>query len=481
MNVRVRFAPSPTGELHIGSARTALFNFLFAWHHGGTFILRIEDTDAERSKPEYVQNILESFQWLGINWDEGPEAGGDFGPYFQGERLLLYRKHAEELLEKGQAFLCYCAPEELERKRKEAQAEKRKPRYDGTCRTLSSQQEKIFIEQGRSRVFRLKQDESRAVVFTDLLRGEIRFPADEIDDFVLMKSDGTPAYNFACAVDDALMNITHVIRGDDHISNTPKQVLVYQALGLPLPQFAHIPQILGPDKARLSKRHGAQGVLEYKKQGYLPDALVNFIARLGWSYDDKQEVFSRQELAEKFSLEDISLSPAVFDVNKLEWLNTVYLKNLPDLDLANKISPLMRENGLSPDMETLVKAIPLIRERIKKLSDAPPLLDFLFKEAPVSEKEKQKYFPTDNAANKHLMEKALNVLLDVSDFSASSLDGVLRALAQEQKVSAKDLLQPLRVVLTGKSVSPPLFESMALMGKEKVVYRLKNFISALIS
>ncbi|MBI5166870.1 MAG: glutamate--tRNA ligase, partial [candidate division NC10 bacterium] len=370
--VRVRFAPSPTGYLHVGGARTALYNWLFARHHKGTFILRIEDTDVERSTEEAAGAIVEGMTWLGLEWDEGP--------YRQAERLKLYQKYARELVEAGRAYYCYCTPEELEARRKTALAEGRSPKYDGRCRDLRER------DKTRPHAIRLRLPQVGRTVVHDLIHGDVVFENAELDDFILLRSDGFPTYNFACVVDDSLMGITHVIRGDDHLSNTPRQVLLYQALGFSPPQFAHLPMILGPDRTRLSKRHGATSVQAYKEIGYLPEALVNYLARLGWSHGD-QEVFSREELIQYFSLEKVGKTPAVFDPAKLEWLNGHYLRSAEPARLADLLPSFWEEGGVGRggelarrDKSWLQGVARLFQERAKTLSELAYSTRFLFAE-----------------------------------------------------------------------------------------------------
>ncbi|MFY9204018.1 MAG: glutamate--tRNA ligase, partial [Limnochordia bacterium] len=338
--VRVRFAPSPTGYLHVGGARTALFNYLYAKHHHGVFVLRIEDTDLARSTEASTRAILDSMAYLGLDWDEGPEKGGDYGPYFQSQRLELYKEYAEKLLSMGRAYECYCTPEELDQIRQEAAAQGRDPKYDGRCRNLTDTQRREFVRQGRKPVIRFKADFEGTTLVDDLIRGQVIFDNNQLDDFVIIKSDGMPTYNFAVVIDDALMRITHVIRGEDHLSNTPKQIQIYQALGFAVPQFAHIPMILGPDRTRLSKRHGATSVGQFQEEGYLAEAMVNYLALLGWAYDDSQTIFSKTELIEKFSLSKVSKNPAVFDLAKLQWMNGVYIRELSLDELYQRTLPL---------------------------------------------------------------------------------------------------------------------------------------------
>ncbi len=486
MSIRVRFAPSPTGYLHIGGVRTALYNFLFARQNKGAFVLRIEDTDSERSDTTFTESILRSMDWLGLKPDEGPGINEKFSPYYQSERKQkgIYKEYADKLLADGKAYYCYCTPEELDAKRKQAMTEKKPPRYDGTCRNQGAGGR----EQGAGKkVVRFKNDNEGAILLNDLIRGEISFDKKNLDDFIIVKSDGLPVYNFACVVDDALMEISHVIRGDDHISNTPRQILLYEALGFPLPQFAHIPMILGSDKARLSKRHGATSVEAYKEDGYLPEAMLNFLARLGWAYDDKQEIFSMAELIEKFSLEAVSKNPAVFNPEKLLWLNSHYIMQKADDALANMILEVLESQGMvkgtgyrvqgaGKEKEVILKAIPLIKERMKTLKEAAALLDFFFvDEVKIDEQAKQKFLtkPETLAALKDMA----HLLSDTEPFTHAELETRIRQFVDEKKIKLKDILQPLRVILTGKSVSPPLLESMEILGKETTLARLNKFLA----
>ncbi len=478
-NVRVRFAPSPTGYLHLGGVRTALYNFLFARNMKGAFVLRIEDTDAERSDTAFTENILRSMDWLGLKPDEGPNINEKFGPYYQGERKKkgIYKEFADKLLAEEKAYYCTCTPEELDAKRKQAMAEKRPPRYDGTCRNLATGNREQAT--GERKVIRFKNDGDGSIVMNDLIRGEISFDKKNLDDFIIVKSDGLPVYNFACVVDDALMEISHVIRGDDHISNTPRQILLYEALGFPLPQFAHIPMILGSDKARLSKRHGATSVEAYKDEGYLPEAMLNFLARLGWAYDDKQEIFSMEELIGKFSLEAVSKNPAVFNPEKLLWLNSHYIMQKSDEQLVDMILESRSQESevrSQNEREVVLKAVPLIKERMKTLKEAAALLDFFFAdEVKIDEQAKQKFLtkPETLAALKDMA----HLLTATEPFTHTELGMRIKAFAQEKNLKLKDILQPLRVILTGKTVSPPLLESMEILGKEATLARLNKFLS----
>ncbi len=454
--VITRFPPSPTGHLHLGGARTALFNWLFARRHRGKFILRFEDTDRERSKPEYVNSIMEALKWLGLNWDEGP--------YFQSERLHIYHNFAHKLWEEGKAYYCECSKELLEEKKKKRLEMGLKPGYDQTCRSKN-----LGPKEGR--VLRLKVPEIGDIVVEDLLRGKIIFSADEIDDFILLRSDGTPTYHFAVVVDDIEMKITHVIRGDDHLSNTPKQILIYKSLGVNPPYFAHIPMVLGPDGARLSKRHGARSVLEYREEGYLPFALINYLARLGWGYGD-EEYFSVKDLIEKFSLEKINLAPARFDPDKLLAVNAYWIKNTSSDLLLKYLQPFLKNYSVSsfPE-EYLISAIDTVKPRTKTLKEMVDMLHFyLVEEIDYEENSAQKYL------TKTVLPCLEKFLLDLKNLPLEDhkLESYFKDLTQTFGIKLKDLAQAIRVSLTGRSVSPGLFEIIRILGKERVERRLKK-------
>lgn len=468
--VRVRFAPSPTGDLHVGGARTALYNWLFARHQHGELLLRIEDTDVERSTAESAEAIVESLQWLGLDWEEGP--------YRQAERLAIYREHADRLIEAGRAYRCVCTPEELEERRKTALAAGRSPRYDGRCRDRRVGVEKPWA-------LRLRVDDAGVTVVKDLIHGEVRFENAELDDFILVRSDGLPTYNFAVVVDDALMQITHVIRGDDHLSNTPKQIQVYGALDFALPQFAHVPMILGPDRTRLSKRHGATSVLAFRDLGYLPEALVNYLVRLGWSHGD-QEIFSRDELVRYFDLARVGHTPAVFDQVKLDWLNGHYLRQADPKRLADLLVGFWLKSGI-PDNEIEAAAsrwsnrghtssfgeavVQAFGERAKTLWELAQDSRFLFRIAiEYDVRAKDKYFRPET--RKHLQE-VRDRIGSVGSFDAATLEKLYRDFVAERGLKLGDVAQPTRIALTGLSVSPPLFQVMELLGREICVERLE--------
>ncbi|GIW46625.1 MAG: glutamate--tRNA ligase [Deltaproteobacteria bacterium] len=463
MSVRTRFAPSPTGSLHIGGARTAIFNWLFARHHGGRFILRIEDTDRTRSTEESIAEIIDAMKWLGLEWDEGP--------FRQSERLHVYKSHIEKLLEAGKAYRCYCTQEELEAKREEAQRQGRVYRYDGKCRYLKSQPANAPF------TVRLLTPEVGTIEVEDLIRGTIVFDAKDIDDFIIQKTDGFPTYNFAVVVDDATMSITHVIRGDDHLANTPKQILIYKALGYELPKFAHVSMILGPDRTKLSKRHGATSVIAYREMGYLPEALVNYLTRLGWSYGD-QEIFSREELIEKFTLDNVGKSPAVFNPEKLLWLNGWYIRNKPVEEIARLVLPFLEKRGVKTTLnEKLIKVVNSLRERAKTLKElADASLYFFTDEIEYDESARKKFLTPEIVP---IFRDLIERLSSLSDFSASELQRVFGEIIEQKGLKLVQVAQPVRVALTGKTVSPGIFEVMEILGKEKVLERLERAIKAI--
>jgi glutamyl-tRNA synthetase len=458
--IRVRFAPSPTGHLHIGGARTALFNYLFARHHGGTFVLRIEDTDRSRSTEEYIESIMDGMMWLGLGWDEGP--------FRQTERFDIYRSYIEKLLSEGKAYRCYCTAEELEERRKEALEKGLPPKYDGRCKGLGEP------VPGRTPSVRFKMPSDGHVVVEDLVKGRIVFENKELDDLIIMRSDGTPTYNFVVVVDDVEMGITHVIRGDDHLNNTPKQMHIYGALGYEMPVFAHLPMILGSDKTRLSKRHGATSVIAYRDEGFLPDALVNYLVRLGWSHGD-QEVFTREELIKYFSFEAVGSSASVFNPEKLLWLNAEYMKKTPPEELCDYVRPFLIGQGIIAedavlDGKWLMKAIVTLAERAKTLVELAASLRFYISE----------YVDIDpKAGEKFLNDKALPYLKDIRDelsaldtFDHASLEGSFKRVTERHAIKLGALAQPVRVAVVGRTESPGIFDVLEVLGKEKTLKRL---------
>jgi len=464
--VRVRFAPSPTGHLHIGGARTAFYNWLYARHYKGTFILRIEDTDRTRSTEEYINAIIEGMKWLGLDWDEGP--------YRQTDRFDVYKSYADKLLAEGKAYFCYCSPEELEQRRQEALAQGKTLKYDGRCRNRDK-------GQGKNAAVRFKMPQEGETVVHDLIRGRIVFENAQLDDLIIIRSDGTPTYNFTVVVDDVDMSITHVIRGDDHLNNTPKQIHIYTALGYEIPLFAHLPMILGADKTRLSKRHGATSVTAYKEMGYLPDALVNYLVRLGWSHGD-QEVFTRDELIQYFSFENIGKSAAVFNPEKLLWLNSHYIMNSASEKLAELVIPFLITQGIigksqSLNKEWLSKAITPLKERSKTLTElANSLRYYIADDVEYNEKAKAKFL---NEGSRDILIELKDKLMVVRDFSAEEIEKVFRAIIEKHNVKLGNLAQPVRVAITGSTESPGIFEVLEIMGKEKTLKRLEKAINTI--
>ena len=455
--VITRFPPSPTGYLHIGGARTALFNWLFSHNRGGKFILRIEDTDVERSTEESVNAILESMEWLELTWDEGP--------YFQTKRLNVYRGYAEKLVDSGYGYWCECTPEELEIRRSTAMAEGRKPKYEGTCRLKG-------LEPGPNRVLRFRSPDAGTTVLRDIIKGPIEFDNSELDDLVILKSDGIPTYNFAVVVDDITMGVTHVIRGDDHVNNTPRQILIYKALGAKLPEFGHVPMIHGEDRSPLSKRHGATSVMEYKKMGFLPEALVNCLVRLGWSYGD-QEIFSRAELIEKFTLENVGKSPSIFTMEKLLWLNAHYIKEKRPEELVAHLRPflVLRNYPDKPDAY-IAGAIRTLQARAHTLVEMADSMRFYMVDEIEFDPDAAGEFLT--AEMKTVFDRLITQLSTLESFDEKSLEPVFRNIAGDLKIKLGKIAQPVRVALTGATRSPGLFEIMEVLGKEAVLKRLQK-------
>ena len=464
--IRTRFAPSPTGDLHIGGARTALFSWLLARHHHGIFVLRIEDTDVARSTQESIQVILDAMTWLGMDWDEGP--------YYQAQRIGLYRDAAEKLVEEGKAYHCYCTPEELEAKRENALKTGVKPKYDRTC----LHRKPPYPERPFAIRF-LSPNEGKTVV-EDLIQGRVEFDNAELDDLIILRSDGFPTYNFSVVVDDATMGITHVIRGNDHLNNTPRQIQIYRAMDYPLPQFGHVSMILGPDKKKLSKRHGAQSVMEYQKLGYLPQAVVNYLVRLGWAYGDQEE-FTLEELVEKFSLEAVGKSPAAINPGKLDWLNGQYLKRMGLDQLAEAVLPFLRAKGyllgeLTDREKTLLgRAVQSLRERAKTLVEMADLMEFYFRhEIVYEEKASEKFLGKETAP---LFEEILQALSKVENLDKEHSHRLIEELAERRSEGLVKIAQPLRVALTGKTASPPMDEVMEALGKEEIVRRIEKAVA----
>lgn len=481
-DVRVRFAPSPTGAPHIGSLRTALFVWLWARHTGGKFILRVEDTDQKREVENGLELIMDSLKFLGLEWDEGPDIGGPTGPYVQSERLPIYQAHAKILLDNGAAYPCYCTPERLEQMRKEQQARGEPTRYDRRCRNYSAAERAAHEQAGESKVIRLAVPLDGKTTLHDFVHGDITINNKDVDDQVLLKTDGFPTYHLAVVVDDHLMKISHVMRADEWIPSFPKHVLLYQAFGWDVPEHGHLPDVLGTDKKKLSKRHGATSVLQFRDEGYLPDALVNFLARLGWSYDDKTEIFSRAELVEKFTLDKIEHAGAVFDAAKLDWVNAHYIRQLSDDEFATRLLPFFERANIKADPAILRAFASPLKERMKKLSDAVSLADFLFVDEVTYDPQTLIGKGMDAASARTTLKTAQSTL---EKFPQGTLDddekveAELRVAADQLGMKYAPFFGTLRVALTGKTASPPLAPSMRLLGREKVLNRISHAIKLL--
>jgi glutamyl-tRNA synthetase len=475
--VRVRFAPSPTGALHIGGVRTALFNWLFARHHQGTFILRIEDTDRTRSTDESIRIIIDGMQWIGMNWDEGPSVmpDGAVKGFRQTERMDIYREYADRLLRDNKAYHCFCSPEELDARRKEAMAAGRPPKYDRKCWGLKTPPE------GRTPVLRFHSIDEGQTVVRDLVRGAVTFENQQLDDLIIMRSDGFPTYNFAVVVDDVTMQITHVIRGDDHLNNTPRQIQIYRALGQEPPAFAHLPMILGSDKTKLSKRHGATAVTEYKDLGYLPEALMNYLARLGWSHGD-QEVFSIAELIEKFTLENVGKAPAVFNPEKLVWLNHHYIQQAEPGRLAGLVLELLKKDGAvqdgkEPDAEWMQKLVKILTERSHTLVEMKTsALPFIQDTIVIDEKAKTKHLTPDVAP---LLVELAGALKALEPFAHDGIEKAFNGIVAAKSIKLGTLAQPVRVALTGGTVSPGIYDVIEVMGRDKVLKRIEEAVGTI--
>jgi nondiscriminating glutamyl-tRNA synthetase len=475
--VRTRFAPSPTGFLHIGGARTTLYNWLFARRHGGTFVLRIEDTDEVRSTDESVTAILDSIKWLGLDWDEGPLDGktdkGPHAPYYQMKRVDIYRKYLNQLLDAGKAYKCYCTKEELDEMRKLAQLEKRPPRYDGRCRALTDAKRKELEAAGKKFSIRFKMPVDGTTIVDDQIRGKVAFENNLQQDLVIWKTTDGPTYNFCCVIDDHLMEISHVIRGDEHLSNTPSQIQIYYALGWTPPVFAHLSMILGPDGSKLSKRHGATSVLEYRDQGYLPHTMRNYLALLGWSTSESQQLFTDEELVAKFDLAGCQKSPATFDTVKLNWMNGEYIRQTKLDDLVKLAAPFLDKEGLTgkpgPDLK---KTVALEHEKFKLLSDIPRLVDFFYKPVQFDPKAFDKVLKAPGA--KQVLLDLADALQNFAPFEDKALEARIRQFVADKGLKNGQVFHPIRVATTGRTEGPTLFLMMEVMGRDEVIARLKN-------
>ncbi|MFN3975197.1 MAG: glutamate--tRNA ligase [Dehalococcoidia bacterium] len=493
MWVRVRYAPSPTGEPHVGNIRTALFNWLFARHHGGAFIVRIEDTDRERLVPGALEAILEGLQWLGLDWDEGPTPDGQssfgpYSPYFQSQRLPLYHQAAQALMERGWAYECFCTPHELEAMRQEQQRLRQPPGYWGKCRTLAPQEKEALRAQGRKSVvrFRVPREPGEEVIVHDLIRGEVRWRTALLDDFVCLKGDGFPTYHLAVVVDDHTMGITHVLRAEEWLPSTPRHLLLYRALGWEPPLFAHLPMILGPDRSKLSKRHGATSIREYKRLGYLPEAMVNFLALLGWSLDETTEIISREDLVRHFSLERVTKAGAIFNLEKLTWMNGVYIRRLAPQELAHRLLPFLErpqaEGGLPDsvprplDRGYLLRIVPLVQERLFTLAEAASLTDFFFLDDLDYDPALLVQKGMDRPATRRTLKAVLDALCTITTWDAPSLEGLLRPLCDALGQKTGQVFGAIRVATTGRTAAPPLFQTLEVLGKERSLKRLEAAI-----
>lgn len=475
-NIKVRFAPSPTGHLHIGGARTALFNYLYARKTGGKFLLRIEDTDLARSSIESEQVIIDGLKWLGIQWDEGIGVGGYHGPYRSTERTDIYKPYIEKLISEDKAYYCYCSPEELEAERQELLAKGEMPRYTGRCRNLSSEQRRTLEAQGRKPSIRFRVPEDKVISVDDKVRGLVEFESNGIGDFIIVKSDGIPVYNFAVTVDDYLMEITHVIRAEEHLSNTPRQILIYEALGFELPEFAHVSLILGSDRTKMSKRHGSTWVEQYRGAGYLPEAIVNFLALLGWSPGEEREIFSLEEIIERFSLERVSKNPAVFDIEKLNWMNGQYIKNTPVEKIAQLAIPHLKEKGYireETDFDWLCKVVGSVQDELAYVGEIAEKVGIFFddnvtpKDSEAEEVMRMEHVPQLLQVFKKKVESATQV-------NEEFAKAIFKEIQKETGIKGKNLFMPIRVALTGQVHGPELYEIIPILGKDRIVNRLEG-------
>ncbi len=475
--IRVRFAPSPTGPLHIGGARSALFNWLLARKNGGELIVRIEDTDLERSSRESEENILASMRWLGLDWDEGIAVGGERGPYRQTERLDLYQQAVDKLMAEGKAYHCYCTEAELEAEREALMAKGEDPRYLGKCRNLTAEDRAKLAAEGRKPVVRFRVPANQTIVIKDLVRGEVKFDSDGIGDYVIVKSDGIPTYNFAVIIDDSTMEITHVVRGEEHLSNTPRQVLLYQALGLNCPEFAHVSLILGKDRSKMSKRHGSTAVDQYRQKGYLPEALINFLALLGWSPVGEEEIFSIEQLIEQFSLDRVAKNPAVFDMDKLNWLNGCYIRQYPVERLTELAIPFLREAGYvegevsAEQFQWLSLVVKAVQEKFDYLAQITDHVGIFFEDNLQLENEEAR--ETLRAEQVPLVLANLqSKLAELPVIDEGAVKALLKALTKELKLGGKQVYMPIRLALTGQSHGPELYYIIPILGKERIAQRI---------
>ncbi len=476
--IRVRFAPSPTGPLHIGGARSALFNYLYAKGRDGKFIVRVEDTDLERSNRESEKNILDSLRWLGIHWDEGVEAGGNLGPYRQSERLDLYKKHAEELIKMGKAYQCFCSQEEIVAAREKDMAEGKMPIYSGKCRNLSQEEKEAFIAEGRKPVIRFRVPENQILSIEDQVRGTVSFESNGVGDYVILKSDGIATYNFAVVIDDHYMDITHVIRGEEHLSNTPRQLVIYDAFGWDKPDFAHVSLILGKDKKKMSKRDGATSVVQYQEAGYLPEALINFLALLGWSPKAEEEIFSMEELIQQFSLDRVAKNPAVFDFEKLKWLNGIYIRSLPKEKVTEGISPYLAaylENKTKEEQEIWLKYVTdALFDHINTFSEIEGELEKLMKDDVELTEEVQEVLIQEESKN--VIACFREKVASLEEVTPDAIKAAIKETGKEMNVKGKALFMPVRIGISGELHGPDLANTVAILGKEKTLGRIDKIL-----
>jgi len=478
-NIRVRFAPSPTGKLHIGNARTAMFNYLLAKKFNGKFILRIEDTDFERSTKESEESILKDLKWLGLTWDEGPDVGGEYGPYRQSERFDIYKKYTDKLLNEGKAYKCFCTPEEIEEMRKECIKNGKQPRYNGRCRNLTLEEVEELEKSGKKYSIRFKVNEGINVIVDDMIRGKVEFNSSNIGgDFIIVRSDGVPVYNYIVVIDDYLMKITHVVRGDDHLSNTPKQILVAKALNIPLPKYAHHALILGPDRAKLSKRHGITSVSNYREEGYLPEALFNYLSLLGWSSESGEEILSKEQLIKEIDLSRVGKSAAIFDFKKLRWINSLYIRKLDNETLLNLTKRFIEDSGYNLknyNKEWLLNFIDLIKGNLEILSDIKMWLPMFFDDTVEYSEECNEIIQNDLPVE--LINSFKKNVESVDEINNETYVTIMKSVMKETKVKGKKLFMPIRVLVTGKNRGPDLDKTLILLGKEKILKRIENFLS----
>lgn len=475
----MRFAPSPTGPLHIGGARSALFNYLFARHYGGEMLLRIEDTDTDRSLREYEEEIIDSLRWLGLEWEEGVGAEGDTGPYRQSERLSIYEEYTQMLLEKGDAYYCFCSEEKLEEERRVLMAKGETPRYLGACRDMSAEEQSACIEKGIKPTIRFRVPPHKVFVVDDLVRGQVSFASDDMGDFIIVKSDGLPTYNFAVVIDDVLMEVTHVIRAEEHLSNTPRQLMIYDALGLKRPEFAHISLIMGSDRQKMSKRHGATSLMQYKKMGYLPEALFNFLSLLGWSPEGEEQVLDRDQIEEAFTLERVAKSPAVFDLDKLNWMNGIYMRRLDVDDLADRVRPYLISSSYREQVEALLPEhyrllVAILQDRLVCLSDIVKEAAVLFEAVDYSPQALQVL----GGESTRLVLEAFRGSLPIS-LEPQAIKKQLKSIIKEHGLKPKDVFMPLRCALSGQTHGPELPGLIVIWGREQTLARIENTLKTL--